>query len=132
MDDAGAVGGGEGVGDLDGVVEGVACAEGAALEFLLKGFAGDQFHDDAVSALVFEDVVDGEDVGVAEGGGGLGFLMEAAAEVGVGGVGGGEELEGDVAVQFGVAGLIDNAHAAGTDLFEDLIVVDGAVGHGDF
>jgi hypothetical protein len=68
---------------------------------------------------------------MAERGSGLSLLMEAAAEVEIGAAFRGEKLEGDEAVEFGVAGFVHDAHAAGAELFEDQVVVDGAVGHGD-
>ena len=57
-----------------------------------------------------------------EGGGGLGFLHEAAAAVGIAGVIGAENFEGDDAIEFEVFGFIDLAHAAGANFLQDLIL----------
>ena len=41
---------------------------------------------------------------------------------------GGQDLDGDEAVQVGVAGLVDHAHAAFAELLEDLVVRERAAG----
>ena len=113
MDDAGGVGGGEGVGDLGGVVDDLGDAEAAAGDEFVEGAAGDELHDDDVHAGFVDDVMDGDDVGVVERGGGLGFLEEALAEGGIGGLVGAEDLEGDRAIELEVARFIHFAHAPG-------------------
>ena len=69
MDDAGGVGGGEGAGDLDTVFEDFGEREAAAGDEGVEGLAFDLLHRDEVSGVVGGDVVDGDDVGVIEGGG---------------------------------------------------------------
>jgi hypothetical protein len=72
------------------------------------------------------EVVDGDDVGVVEGGDGAGFALEAAAEVGrcprrtrsrvlT------KDFDGDVAVEAGVAGAVDLAHTADSERGLDLV-----------
>ena len=122
MDDARAVGGGEGIGDLGAVVDDLGDAEAAAGDDIGESAAGDHFHDHDFGAIVGEDVVDGDDVGVIEGGGGLGFLHEAAAAVGIAGVIGAEDFEGDDAIELEVFGFIDLAYAAGANFLQDLIL----------
>ena len=46
---------------------------------ILEGPAGDQLHGDVLDAAGRADVVDGDDVGMVEGGRGLGFLNETPA-----------------------------------------------------
>ncbi len=41
-----------------------------------------------------------------------------------------EKLECDDAVEFGVLGFVDNAHAASAEFFEDLVVGDGRTAEG--
>ena len=41
----------------------------------------------------------------------------------------GEELEGDEAAELDVFGLVDHAHAAAAEFFEDAIVRDGLADH---
>ena len=73
---------------------------------------GDQLHDDVVGALLLPPVVDRHDVGMAQVGGGLGFLAEPGDE----GVGVGVALMHDLyrhpAVQGAVDGLEHVRHAA--------------------
>ena len=85
-------------------------------------------HDDEIAAAVRGDVVDDDDVRVAEGRGGLGLLDEALPAVGVGHLVGGQDLDGDGPVEVGVLGLVDGAHAALADLFEDPVVEDRLAG----
>jgi len=53
------------------------------------------------------------------------FALEAAQALGVRGEGLGQQLDGDVARELGVAGTIDLAHAAGSELLDDLIMRKG-------
>ncbi len=79
-----------------------------------------------VDAVVGADVVDGEDVGVVEGGDGAGLALEAAQPLGVGGGIVGEDLEGDVAPEAGVAGPVDLPHTSGAEGCHDLVRADAA------
>jgi hypothetical protein len=40
-----------------------------------------------------------------------------------------EELEGDEAAELGVFGLVNNAHSASAELFEDAVMRDGSADH---
>ena len=71
-----------------------------------------ELHDDVRAARVLAVVVDGDDVRVAQRGGGLGLLAEARREVGVAQVLGTQELERDVATEPGVRGAVDGRHPA--------------------
>ena len=119
MDDAFVVGGFESFGDLAGDGESFVdrewCGERGAFH---------QFHDDGVA---FKSV-DGGDVGVIEGGEGLRFALEAGAVVGVGGQSLGENLDSDVAVELGVTGAVDLAHASFAEEVENLVVGQGFAG----
>jgi hypothetical protein len=79
--------------------------------------------------LVLVDVVDGADVGVIEGGGGPGLALEALPGLGIGEGPFWEELEGHPAVEAGVHGLVDHAHAPAADLPADPVVGDGLADH---
>ena len=79
-------------------------------------------HDQVVGA----DVVEGADVGMVEGGDGVGFLLEAAGEADQ------RSLNGDVAVEARVASAPDFAHAPFADRREDFVVTElfsGGQGH---
>ncbi|MCG2815185.1 MAG: hypothetical protein ABIJ57_10215 [Pseudomonadota bacterium] len=57
-----------------------------ASDEVIKGLSIDEFHDDKIKILVRGDIVDDDNIGMAEGGGGFGLLdgrlSSAAAELG--------------------------------------------------
>ena len=106
MDDAGSVGGGDAVGDLYGQVEQLARPVDRRQRTSLE-----EFHDEVVRP----DVVQLTDVRVIERRDRAGFAFEAVAEFG------GRLLDGDEPVQPRVARLVDLAHSAGADRFEDVV-----------
>ena len=114
-----------------------ACASGTGprSQALGERLAGEMFHDEVGRAVVAADVVERADVRVRERGDGAGLPLEARAAVRIGAQFGGEDLDGDRAVEAGVAGLVDLAHAAGADSRLDLVGSeaspgDEAHGHG--
>ena len=64
------------------------------------------------------------DVRVAQAGDGLRLALEPGAAVRIGADVGREHLDRDGAIEAGVAGLVDIAHAAGPDGGEDLVPVE--------
>ena len=126
MDDALFVGGGETVGDLQGVVDGLAERDRRFREAGAEGLAFEQFGDDVGRAVGFADVEDGKNVGMVQGSGGAGFLGETLQAVLVSGERGGQNLDGDGAVEAGVAGAIDFAHSAGSDGRKDFVGTETA------
>jgi len=113
MSDGCCVGLGEAFGDLSGDVEGFADGQGAGVEEFAEGFAFDQLHGDVVDRVMVAEFVDGDDVGVIEGGGGTGFAFEAVQTILIGGKFGGKDFYGDGAVEAGIVSAIDFAHSAG-------------------
>ncbi len=91
-------------------------------ESLRERLAADELHRDEVQAGVAVDLVDRDDVRMVEGGRRLGFAGEAFAAEGVGEPFG-EDLQGDVAIEAGVAGAPDDAHAAFSGLFDDQVLL---------
>jgi hypothetical protein len=91
-----------------------------AVHPFLERFAVDEFHGVVVEVVGFACVVDGDDVGVLEAGGGFGFAQKTVGVFGVGGKFGREDFEGDDAVEGGLARAIHCAHAAFADFFENL------------
>lgn len=117
MGDSFAVGGLECVedlfGGLDGLVEGKGAFERGAI---------DELHDQVVGT----DVVELADVGMVEGSYRAGFALEAFGEFGLG------DFDCDGAVETGVAGFVDFAHAAFAEFGEDIVgaeLVAGGEGH---
>jgi hypothetical protein len=119
VDDAFFVGGFEGGGDLAGCIERFLFRQRAT-----DGFALDELHDQRGAFGGFFEAVDLGDVGVVQRGEDFGFAGEAGEAFGVAGELGWEELDGYFAIESGVAGAPDFAHAAGADGAEDLIGAD--------
>ena len=127
--DAFRVSGVERVGDFNGECDQRLIVERAAHDHVLQRQAIQILHRDETLALVFADFVDGADIGMVEGGGGAGFATEALQSLRVLRDIVRQELEGDKAAERGVFGLVDHAHAAATQLFNDAIVRDGLANH---
>src|ERR1700747_518592 len=84
--------------------------------------AGEKLHGDELLALFFANFIDGANVWVIQRGGGLRFALEAGESLRIASDFGREELEGHEAVELGVLGLVDDAHPAAAQFFEDVIV----------
>ena len=104
----------------------------------LKAFGGDavlqglplqQFHGDERVPPVLVNIVDRADVGMVEGGGGLGLTLEALQRLMVLGHFFRQEFERNEAVELGVLGLVDDTHSAAPELLQDAVVGDGGAGH---
>ncbi len=81
----------------------------------------DVLHRDVRGALVLEEVVDGDDVRMAERAGDTRLADETLGESGVGGVKRRQLLQGDDAVEVGLPGEIDDCHPAAADLTDDVV-----------
>jgi hypothetical protein len=84
VDDALGVGGLEAAGGLEGVAEDLLSGGGAAGDELAQRIALEELGDDVGSAVVGPRVVDGENVGVVQGGDGAGLALEESEARGVG------------------------------------------------
>ena len=111
VDDALLVRGFERIGDLARDGERLLERNRALLDPLGERLALDQLHDQVVRA----DVEQRADIGMVQRGDGARLALEAVAEP----LGG--DLHRHFAVQAGIGGAIDLAHAARADLFEDLV-----------
>jgi len=87
--------------------------------------AGHVFYYKVGDPLLLAIVVDGENVGVAEGGNGLGLAAEAGQEAFAAGFCGLHDLDGHPALQLVLVGAVDGRHTSLADLFGDLIAADG-------
>jgi hypothetical protein len=89
--------------------------------------AVDEVHRDEVAVAVGADLVDGDDVGVAElrGGGRLADEADGVARVVEPLL---DDLDGDGALEGGVDGLVDGAHAAARELALDVVAADAERG----
>src|ERR1700730_6015481 len=95
-----------------------------ACDAVLERFAVHELHGDEVLAVLLTDVVDGANVGMIERGSSLGLAAEAFQR------GRGlrgfprKKFESDKAAKPRVFGLVNDAHTATTELFEDAVVGD--------
>ena len=122
VDDPLGVGGVETLGHLERDVRGLAVGEGAAGQPALQVEPFGQGHGDEDLLVELLDGVDGADVGVIEGGRGLGLAEEAAALVVAAQRVSGQELEGHLPAQGEVLGPVHDAHASLAELLEDAVV----------
>ena len=120
---------GEGVGDLHGDCDGERLGQRPLGEPRGQRLALDEFEDDGDVAVVFDDVVDGGDGGMREGGGGAGFVEQLRAAAGGTGLGARDGLERDVTAQARVFREHDGAHAALPEFTQDPIRADGRADH---
>ena len=84
----------------------------------------EQFANNVRRTLVDADVVDGDDVGMVQCGGGAGFQFKAAKMVGIGAGGGADQFEGNIASEPFIMCAKNFAHGSGADLFHDPVVTD--------
>ena len=127
VDDAGGVGLGEAVRDLGSDVEQPSNGQGARIlgqDQLAQRVPLDHLHHDVGQAGGLADVVDGDDVGVVERGGGPGLLREAAHAARVGGELLGQELDGEVAVEVVVARAPDLSHPPCAEAGKKLVLAE--------
>ncbi len=129
MNDAFGVSSIESVGDLNGECKKSVVFQGAPGHHVLEREAVEKFHRDEALAVVLADFVDGADVGVVQRGSGAGFAAKAFESLRILRNVFGEEFERDKATEGGVFGLVNNAHPAAAQFFDDAIVRDGLADH---
>ena len=110
-------------------------SSGPAVDEVLQSGAVEKFHGDEGFAVLFADIVDRANVGMIQRGGCLGFALEAAEGLLVAGNFVGKKFQRDEALQAGVFGFVNDAHASAAEIFDDAVMGDGeanqrrAVGH---
>ncbi len=92
-------------------------------------FALDELHDTEQALFGFEQLVDVADVRMVERGGRQCLGPEPVLGLLVGRLALANRLDGDRAFELLVVGLVDDAHAAGANGREDLVVSDHACEH---
>ncbi len=88
----------------------------------------DELHAEIALVVVLADLVNRHDAGVVQQRDGLGFILEPAQLGVVGQESGLDHLEGDGPIEADLPGLVDDAHAAAAQLFQDLVVAEVADG----
>ena len=78
--------------------------------------------------ILLADVVQGADVRVVQAGDGLGFPLEALAEIGIVGDMRQEHLDGDGAIQPGVGSFVDFSHAPSAEGGLDFLGTESCTG----
>jgi hypothetical protein len=129
VDEPGAVGGVERVGDLLADADHVGDGQATLLvDQVAEGRALDQLHHDVRDAVVVARVVGGDDVGVRETGGGDRLVAEAGPGALVGGEVGPQDLDRHPAREDGVVGHPHGRHAPARDRRHEAVAAaeDGA------
>jgi hypothetical protein len=94
-----------------------------------QGLTIEELHRNKRLIVVLADLIDGTDIGVVQGGRGLGFTLEPVQCLAIAGKFFWQELQRDKAMQSCVFGLIDHAHPATAEFFEDAVVRNGLADH---
>ena len=97
-------------------------ASGSDQQALCQRLALDQFHHNKSLAARLLKTVDGGDVGVIEGGKDFCFALETGQPLRIVGELVREDFDGNKAVQVGVFGTVDFAHAALAQFLNDAVV----------
>jgi hypothetical protein len=106
----GCVRGRKAFGDLRSGFDHLSKGQRAAAQDLAERLTLDQFHDHVVGA----DVVDGDDIGMIQGRGCLGFSFKSSFALL-------HHLQRDIPSEAGIAGTIDFSHATRANYTDDLI-----------
>ena len=109
------------LGDLGGDVQDLVPREGPAPHALTQGLAIDELGRDEVNGIGLVDLVNGDDVGVIQRGGGFRFLHEPPHPILIRGDLEAQDLQRDFAIELRVLREIDLAHPALADLRADFI-----------
>ena len=131
MDDASGVGDIESVGKLNCKFKDLLNGERLAMDALAEGFTFDELHGDERMVILFANVIDSANAGMIESGSGVGFTAETLESLGVLLHVVGEKFQSHEAIKAGVQGLVDHTHSASTKFFQDAIVRNGPVNHGE-
>ena len=129
MDDPRVVGGLNGPGQRDQQLGGLPAGLGRAVQAIGQRSPLEELERDERQVVDLADLVDLDDVGMAELGDGLGLDAEPGEVVGPGLLPAADHLHRDHAVQPGLAGQVDHAHAPLAELLQELVAGDrGPVG----
>lgn len=127
MDDSASVRGGKTVHDLVCQLDDLPHRQPTQLDSLAKRAPGQQLGHDECEPAVRTNIIEGDDIGVVEGGCCLRFLLEARNPVSIVRNRLRQDLDGDVTVQSAVASTIDLVPAERL-ICGDILYLDGSAG----
>ena len=130
MHDAAGVRGGESRRHLRGDLEGLARRQRPGDQALAQGLALEELHRGEGDFAVLAEIEDRQDVRMRQRRDCLGLALETGQRVGVGGEMRRQDLDRHLAVELGVGGAKDLAHAALSELGDDAVVGEGLSDHG--
>lgn len=122
MNDSLFVGSGQALAQLSGEANDLLGRQWAAAEFLAQRLARDQFHGQEVHIILSAEFKNGGDIGVIQFSQRERFLAKLFARRFVGYRARGQHFQRNVTVKLLVFGAVDDAHAAGANLFDDPIM----------
>ncbi len=102
---------------------------GTVADEMLERRAVQELHHDESLAVLLPDVINRADIGVVQGGSSLRLALKASQRLGIAGHLVGQELERHEAVEARVFGLVDDAHAAATQLLDYPVMGDRLTDH---
>ena len=111
--------------NFDGDIEQAVHFQRTAVDQVLQRRAVQKLHGDECFAILFANIVDGANARMIQRGRGLGFPLETSQSLRVARHFIGQEFQRDEAVQPGVFGFVNDAHASAAEAFHDAVVGDG-------
>src|ERR1700675_767807 len=122
MNDSFGVGCVQGVGNLDADIEQRLQLDSPAQDHFPESLAFQIFHHQEKSTLVLANFVNGAGVGMIQSRGGARLTPEALERLGSVRHAVWQKLERSGALELDVLGVIDNAHSAAADFFQDAVM----------
>jgi hypothetical protein len=119
----------ESVGDLDGEVNQFLNLKRPSEDRLLQGLALQKLHHDERTPLMLTDLVNGADARMIQRRSRPGFPAKALERLLVARNVIGKKLERNEPTELSVVGLVHHAHAATTQLFDDVVMRNGLADH---
>ena len=123
------MGGSEALRDLQSVIGSLRHGDRSLCQSLAQGLALQQLGDNVRSAAFEADVVDSQNVGMVQGGGSAGFLLESAQMVRIVAGCRPDQLQGNIAAQPLIARAKNFSHPSCADFFEDPVMPDQLANH---
>ncbi len=96
---------------------------------MFQSYPVKKFHGNESLAIFLANVVNSADIGMIQRGSGLGLALKTSQGLRVTGDLVRQEFQGHKTVQPGVFGLVNDAHAAATELLDNAVVRDGLADH---